>query len=242
MTTAPSRPTIIGVTSTSELPEALRSHDVAFDRPVLVCVGGAGGLSEQDRAALTELLRVHLIPAVDGLGVTVVDGGTDAGVMSAIGRVRAAIGGSFQLIGVAAAGTVNAPDSAERPPADAADIEPNHTHIVLVPGDAWGDETPWLSAVAGSIAGESPSATLLINGGTISFNDALASLEARRPVIVLDGSGRAADEIAGAHSGAPASDAAREISASPLTTVVAMSDPAAVLVAISDALVRGPAD
>ena len=241
MTTAPSRPTIIRVTSTSDLAEALRSHDVLVERPVLACVGGAGGLSEQDRAALTELLRVHLIPAVDGLGATVVDGGTDAGIMSAIGRVRATSGSSFQLIGVAAAGTVNVPDSADQSSADAADIEPNHTHIVLVPGDAWGDETPWLSAVARSIAGEKPSATLFVNGGSISMDDALASLEAHRPVIVLGGSGRAADEIAGARSGAPASDAATQISASPLTTVVAMSDPSAVLRAISDALVGSPA-
>ena len=242
MTTAPSRPTIIRVTGTSELPEALRTHEIATDRAVLVCVGGAGGLPEQDRAALTELLRGHLIPAVDRLSATIVDGGTDAGIMSAIGRVRAATGSSFQLIGVAAAGTVNAPDSADQPPTDAAEIEPNHTHIVLVPGDAWGDETPWLTAVARSIAGEKPSATLVVNGGSISMNDALASIGARRPVIVLGGSGRAADEIAGARSGSPASDAAKEISASPLTTIVAMADPEAVLKTISDALMRGPAN
>jgi hypothetical protein len=242
MTTAPSRPTIVRVTSTSELPEALRTHEIASDRAVLVCIGGAGGLSEQDRAALTELLGSHLILAIDRLGATIVDGGTDAGIMSAIGQVRAASGSSFQLIGVAAAGTVNQPDSAEQPPTDAAEIEPNHTHIVLVPGDAWGDETPWLSAVARSIAGEKPSATLVVNGGTISMNDALTSIGAERPVIVLGGSGRAADEIAGARSGAPANDAAKEVSASPLTTVVALSDPAAVVRAISDALMRSPAN
>jgi hypothetical protein len=236
MTTAHTRPTIIRVTSTSELQEALRAHEVAIGRPVLVCVGGAGGLTEQDRSTLTELLRLHLIPTVERLGVTIIDGGTDAGIMSAIGQVRAATGSSFQLVGVAAAGTVHQPDSADQPSTDAAAIEPNHTHVVLVPGDAWGDETPWLSAVAGSVAGQKPSATLVVNGGSITMHDALASLGAQRRVIVLAGSGRAADEIAGARSGAPASEAAKEISLSPLTTIVTMSDPAAVLRAISDAL------
>jgi len=236
MTTAPSRPRIIRVTSTSELPEALRIHGIATDRPVLACIGGAGGLTEQDRSALTELLRIHLIPAVDRLGATIVDGGTDAGIMRAIGQVRAATGSSFQLIGVAAAGAVHQPDSAEQPSTDAAEIEQNHTHIVLVPGDSWGDETPWLSAAARIIAGEKPSATLVVNGGSITMDDALASLVAQRRVIVLGGSGRAADEIAGARSGAPASEPAKEISASPLTTIVAMSDPAAVLKTISEAL------
>jgi hypothetical protein len=236
MTTAPSSPRIIRVTSTSELPEALQIHGIATDRPVLACIGGAGGLTEQDRSALNELLRVHLIPAVDRLGATIVDGGTDAGIMSAIGQVRAATGSSFQLIGVAATGTVHQPDSVEQPSTDAADIEPNHTHIVLVPGDSWGDETPWLSAVARVIAGEKPSATLVVNGGSITMDDALASLEAQRRVIVLEGSGRAADEIAGARSGAPASGPAKEISASPLTTIAAVSDPTAVVEAIGDAL------
>jgi hypothetical protein len=74
------------------------------------------------------------------------------------------------------------------------------------------------------------------------MNDALTSIGAERPVIVLGGSGRAADEIAGARSGAPANDAAKEVSASPLTTVVALSDPAAVVRAISDALMRSPAN
>lgn len=233
MTTAPS---IIRVTSTSELQAAMRNHGIVTDRPVLACVGGAGGLSEQTRSALAELLRMHLVPVVERLGATIVDGGTDAGIMSAIGRVRAATGSSFQLIGVAATGTVNDPVSAEQPSADAADIEPNHTHLVLVPGDAWGDETAWLSAVAGDIAGERPSATLVVNGGSITMNDALASLEAQRSVIVLGGSGRAADEIAGAHAGVPASDAATRILASPLTTVVAMSDAPAVVRAVWDAL------
>jgi len=229
-------PRIIRVTSTSELREALRTHEIVVDRPVLACVGGAGGLSEQDRSALTDLLRSHLVPAVERLGASIVDGGTDAGIMSAIGRVRSETGSAFQLIGVAAAGTVNDPDSAEQPSTDAADLEPNHTHVVLVPGNSWGDETPWLSAVAGGIAGERPSATLVVNGGGIALDDALASLEAQRPVIVLGGSGRAADEIAGARLGAPASDAATEIAASPLTTVVTLSDPAAVAGAVIDVL------
>jgi len=234
--TAPSGPQIIRVTSTAELPEALRIHGIAIDRPALACVGGAAGLTEQDRSALTELVRIHLLPAVDGLGATIVDGGTDAGIMSAIGQVRAATGSSCQLIGVAATGTVHPPDSVEQPSTDVAEIEPNHTHIVLVPGDSWGDETPWLSAVAGVIAGERPSATLVVNGGSITMDDALASLGAQRPVLVLGGSGRAADEIADARSGAPASAPAKDISASPLTTIVAMNDPAAVVKAVADAL------
>jgi hypothetical protein len=56
----------------------------------------------------------------------VIDGGTDAGVMQLIGRARAASGGRFPLIGVAAEGTVMVPGAGTSSP-DATELEPNHT-------------------------------------------------------------------------------------------------------------------
>ena len=229
-------PAIIGIASESDLQKVLSTSAIKMSLPVLACVGGAAGIADEEMATLAELLTAHVIPLVDKTSVTVVDGGTDSGVMRLIGQARAATNGSFQLVGVAAAGTVRVPDAQKPPSNDAAEIEPNHTHIVLVPGDSWGDETPWLSAVAATIAADMPSATLVVNGGAITLDDALASLRARRPVIVLAGSGRAADEIAGARTGQPAGDPAQEVADSPLTTIVSMRDQASVLTAITRAL------
>jgi hypothetical protein len=229
-------PAIIRVTNAGDLDRALRDNAVQTERPVLACVGGAAGIDDGDVAALAELLTAHVIPVVDKYSATIVDGGTDSGIMRLIGQARSATHGSFQLIGVVAAGTVRLPDSAEPQIDDAADIEPNHTHIVVVPGDSWGDETPWLSAVADKIASDMPSATLVINGGSITLDDALASVLAQRPVIVLADSGRAADEIAGAQTGVSAGESAQAIADSPLTTVVSMRDPARLISAITDAL------
>jgi hypothetical protein len=64
-------------------------------------------------------------------------------------------------------------------------LEPNHTHVVVVPGADWGDEVPWLSAVAATIAGDAPSITLLANGGEIVYRDGQASLAAGRRAFVL---------------------------------------------------------
>jgi hypothetical protein len=229
-------PTIVAIASESEIQEALSTSDIRTSRAVLVCVGGAAGVAEEDAAALADLLAAHVIPVVDKLPATIVDGGTDAGIMRLIGRARAATNSSFQLVGVAAAGTVRVPNAPAPPADDAADLEPNHTHVVLVPGDSWGDETPWLSAVAATIAADMPSATLVINGGAITFDDALTSMRARRPLIVLAGSGRAADEIACARAGRRAGDSAKKLADSPLTTVVSMRDPASVLAAITHTL------
>jgi hypothetical protein len=191
--------------------------------PVLVLVGGAGGLEADDEAVLTDLIREVVVPVVVGADASVVDGGTHSGIMRAIGSARSDSGAQFQLVGVAAAGTVPSPG-------DAADVEvevdPNHTHLVVVPGRDWGDESPWLSEVASALSIGHPSATLLVNGGEIAYADVAHSLTAGRPVIVLAGSGRAADAIASAMTGEQAADErARRIALSPLIRVVSLNTP-----------------
>ena len=81
---------------------------------------------------------------------------------------------------------------------NAAEPEPHHTHLVLVPGTSWGDESPWLTHVADALADGRGSVTVVINGGDITYADAAASIDRGRPVVVLAGTGRTADAIAGA--------------------------------------------
>jgi hypothetical protein len=77
-------------------------------------------------------------------------------------------------------------------------LEPHHTHFVLVPGDCWGDDAPYLARVATLVAGGAPAATILVNGGEITFEDCRLSIAESRPVLVLAGTGRTADTIASA--------------------------------------------
>jgi SLOG in TRPM, prokaryote len=155
--------------------------------PVVALVGGADGMAAEDRAACHAFVAGVLVPFAEAHGVCVVDGGTDTGVMAIAGRARTAPGAGTSHVGVAAAGTVSLP----------AEAEPHHTHLVVVPGDAWGDESPWLAAVATALAGPLPSVTVLANGGEVTHRDLRESLRAGRPVLVLAGTGRATDEIAG---------------------------------------------
>lgn len=225
-------PQLIRVESHDGLPEDLRTNGIEVNRPVLVCVGGASGMSEEHAAAISGAFRDLVAPALDRWSATVIDGGTDAGVMRMVGRARASAGGRFPLVGVAAIGTVEIP-GAPKDFEDAAPLEPNHTHVVLVPGDKWGDETPWLSAVAAEIARERPSVTLMVNGGAIALSDAQTSIGAGRPLVVLAGSGRSADEIARARDGGEAGEQARMVAASPLTSIVDAADPHGILDGIS---------
>jgi SLOG in TRPM, prokaryote len=218
----------------ADLAPAVAGLGLRGRRPVLVVVGGAAGLDEADKGRLSTLFSLALLPAVASRHAVVVDGGTDSGVMQLLGRARAAAGASFPLVGVAAEKKVILPGN-DAGPGDRAPLERNHSHFVLVPGSFWGDESPWLSRVATEIAGSAPSATVLINGGEIAFQDVANSLEADRPVLVIAGTGRTADRIAAAVHDHHTDEQAAELAGSPLITVVSWAEnPAAVCAALEE--------
>jgi hypothetical protein len=209
---------------------------VRRERPVVVLVGGAGGMADGDLQLVDQVLRDAVFPVLDRLDAAVVDGGTDSGVMRVVGRARDSCRSEFPLIGVAAEGTVARPEVHGSGAADTAVLEPHHTHIVLVPGHSWGDESPWLAAVADAIAGDSPSVTLVVNGGAITYDDIERSLNGDRPVLVLSGTGRAADAVASVLAGHGANPRAERVATSPLTKVVDVGDTAAIAAALGAAL------
>lgn len=195
----PSRgPLTLEVDAVEDLSGALAGAGLGAGHAVLVVVGGAGGMSGSDLDAFHTLAVHHVLPVLSAASGAVVDGGTDAGVMAALGRARRDLGSTVPLVGVAARGTVRVGDGPSGGDDDRAAVEPNHTHLVLVPGQEWGEESPWLSRVATALAGDAPSLTLVVNGGEITYDDIGHSLGAGRPVLVLAGTGRTADAIASA--------------------------------------------
>jgi hypothetical protein len=135
----------IQVQSPEELSTALRELALHCPRPILVVVGGASKLSEADLSRLRLLFVKVLAPLAEELGASVVDGGTDAGVMQMMGQARAETAATFPLIGVTPVGKVALPDRI--PSSKVTALEPHHTHFVLIPGSNWGDESPWLARV-----------------------------------------------------------------------------------------------
>lgn len=213
----------IRVHRSTELSVALGELGLHPPRPTLVLVGGAGRMSDTDLARLRPLFVEALAPLAEALGAFVVDGGTDAGVMRLMGQARAETGATFPLIGVAAEGTVTFPNAIRSRP-EAWPLEPHHTHFVLVPGSNWGDEAPWIARVANALACESPSVTVLVNGGEIAFEDVSQSIKAGRPVVIIAGSGRTADTLAAALYGEVTDRRARALAASGLLQAVDMTE------------------
>ncbi|MCC5645077.1 hypothetical protein LC607_19465 [Nostoc sp. CHAB 5824] len=203
----------IRVDQQTELPNALERIGLGGSRSVLVVVGGASNISEAEFRRIQRLFTEVLAPIAETLGAYVVDGGTDAGVMQLMGEARTQIGAKFALIGVTPESKVALPNQQE-PAADLTPLEPNHTHFILVPGDNWGNESPWISQVATVLANNAPSLTVLLNGGEITFEDAFSSVNTGRLVIVIAGSGRTADILADALRGQASDERAKKLAKS----------------------------
>jgi hypothetical protein len=210
----------VRVEAIDDLARAVRELEVG-GRPALVVVGGASGMSPREIRRLGPLFREVLAPLAQQLGSTVIDGGTDTGVMRLMGSARGEGGWQFPLIGVIV-DELASYSSASR--AEAVDLEPNHTHFILVPGSEWGEEAPWLAHLATVVGGSDGSATVLVNGGEIAMADVRYSIDAGRHVVVLDGSGRTADALAAAVRGEQADPAVTALAASGIVHVVDARD------------------
>ena len=169
------------------IPGALAQLNIPHPRPVIVLVGGAGGIGWWDKFPMTKAIRI-ISRLADQTQAVVVDGGTQAGIMKEIGIQRRRYKFSFPLVGVVF-------DSLLMREEPKSILDPNHTHFFLIPGDDWGAESSWISKIATAIAGDQKSITVLVNGGNISKTDVEYSLLENRPTFVMRGTGRMADEI-----------------------------------------------
>jgi hypothetical protein len=174
-------------------------------RGTVAVVGGAQGLSAPEYEEVRRMLR-RLLAELAELAIasrlTVVDGGTAFGIMKLLGEARALQSDDFPLIGVAPLGRVT---WADRPPAEGgeAPLDANHGAFVLVESDEWGGEAETLAEAAHTLAEGQPSIEILINGGEIAPHDAAAYLRLGGRLVVVEGSGRFADELISVMKGHP---------------------------------------
>ena len=136
----------VNITEDKEIQEALLQLEIAHPKPVIVLVGGAGGIGWWDKFPMRKAIKIIARLAEETQSV-VVDGGTQAGIMTEIGKQRKQNKYSFPLIGVVF-------DSLLIKEEPKSILDPNHTHFFLIPGDDWGDESAWISQIATHIAGD----------------------------------------------------------------------------------------
>ncbi|GHP00738.1 hypothetical protein KSF_107850 [Reticulibacter mediterranei] len=169
-------------------------------RPVVNVIGG--GLPPAVSNYAAQLCEQAVVPTATACGACLVDGATDDGIMHVLGSAVHQAGSVVPLIGVtveakALWNTVDADSSKKR-----YSLEPHHDQVILTPGTSFGGETAWMQEVIHAITGQTHrSVAVLFSGGAITWREVYASLQNRRPVLVCQGTGRAADTLAAALQG-----------------------------------------
>ncbi len=180
--------------SIDQVSEAVEACDLVVGNSVLVIIGGASQIGDVDFERIRGLFQNVLAPVAEVVGATVIDGGTDVGIMRLMGEARSAIKGTFPLLGVAPASLVLLPGSLAVSE-EAISLEPHHTCFIGVPGTRWGDESAILAKLATEISGPNVSVVVLINGGAITLVDAKYNVQEGRELWVIGGTGRNADRL-----------------------------------------------
>jgi hypothetical protein len=175
----------------------IKALNIEPPKALILVIGGAAGFEESLKSRIIRLFSRGIARGAVGTGALIIDGGTQAGVMAIMGQGVEDRGRKSPLLGVAPAGKVTYPgkpsgDSRK----DSASLDPNHSHFVLVESNEWGGELNTFSALADEFAKEIPVVTILANGGLHAREEVLRAVRRDWPIIIIEGSGRLADEIA----------------------------------------------
>ena len=175
----------------------LEALDFAQPHALIMVFGGAKGLDDSRKTRLAELFNHAIAPAAAELGALIMDGGTQSGVMAMMGEAVARAGRRSQFLGIAPKGKIRNPEIAGATKiSEGASLEANHSHFVLVESNEWGGETTTMLELARAF--NAPIVAILVNGGAIAANEALQSVRNGWPLLVIEGSGRFADELSAA--------------------------------------------
>lgn len=184
----------------TDLPRALRSMGLTTGVPTIVAVGA--GSRPGELARLGPLLEKVVVAVAEVVEATVVDEGDPAGLGAALGQARLRRKAGFPLLGVAS----------DR--AAPADLDPAHTHFVLVPADDVSTIASWTAAVAAAVSGGNRSVALAAAGGEAAWDALAAHVRTGRLVMAVARTGGVADHLAAAVAGRPADNRALALAGS----------------------------
>lgn len=166
-------------------------------RALLIINGGTAKLDEQVSQSLSKFFAAVARTVIDDR-ITVITGATNAGIFTLFGRALEKAGRlSAPCIGVTAAGQVSAKD-----------LEPHHSHFVLVDVEEWSEATPFMYRLIAALASACPSLALFASGGEITLDEMRENIAQQREMILLAGSSGNSDAVAAARAGEPVEEEA----------------------------------
>jgi hypothetical protein len=164
---------------------------------IIMIAGGAGKMDQNLYPKLAPLFTHGIAQFAATRNALIIDGGTQSGVMEMMGQGISNQQHKSALLGISPHGNVSYPGKSEQEEnAHLTPLDPNHSHFVLVDTKEWGGETATMYTLAQALAQNNPSLAIVINGGAIALKEVVYNVRQQRPMIILEGSGRIADDIA----------------------------------------------
>jgi hypothetical protein len=172
-------------TGPSTIPEVLRLLRVSEPTPTLVIIGGADRMSSEIGEKIRSLFERSIAPVLESSGTVVLTGGTDSGVMAIAGQTLSSVA---TLVGITPGGALFDNPSVQ--------IQPDHHISVRTSGKTWGSETDYMVRLATALTqGARCGVVLLVNGGSVAFEEINYFVDAGWPILSVAGSGGTADDL-----------------------------------------------
>jgi hypothetical protein len=183
----------------SNILEVVEKLKLGETKALIMVFGGAGKFDTTLENHLFQLFSRGVVPAALESKAVIIDGGTSVGVMKVMGESVADRGENITLLGVVPSEKVTWPDKEAPTNAGSAlhQLEPNHTHFMVVEGKDWTNKIGKLTELSSTLISKTRKVvTILINGGDVAKTEVLKAVRKGWSVVVLKGSGRLADDLA----------------------------------------------
>jgi hypothetical protein len=182
--------------------DIIAALDLQPHKTVILIMGGADNIDDKLKPRLIQLFGRGIARAAANANAVIIDGGTQSGVMAMMGQGVADRGCKCSLIGVTPKALVSYPGSMVT--STTVNLDPNHSHFVLVEGSEWGSELATIFNLTSALTINAPGVAILASGGSNARDEAVQAVRQNLPLIVIEGSGGLADQIATAWKARPA--------------------------------------
>ena len=193
-----SMPRAVRVAEDTDPVRMIHALQLSAPTPTIFLSGGAAMMDALSLTTTRSLIEDGLARFLNDQHMSIIDGGTTSGAMLLLGVARHRRSYTFPLIGVAPDQVVSYPG--HDPQTKEGDLDGFHSHFILTAGADFGAESETIFKFAYALTGHGDRKRLVIilNGGAIVKQEAYrcATQEPRFPLLVLEGSGRFADELA----------------------------------------------
>lgn len=165
---------------------------------LIVLNGGTANLDPELRKKLEDVLIDGVAEIAAKENITFITGGTNAGVFNLLGQGLQKWQHHAPCIGVCVKQLAydNIPEQ----------LEPHHTHFVMVDGQGWGDERETMYHLIAYMARYMTVVNVYAGGGEMTIREMQTAVAQNCTLLLLGGSGRATDKVLAAYQGQPVDD------------------------------------